>query len=71
MRDCFKRFDFDTLEADHFHDNSASGRVLHKMGFVKTGEALAGSAARAQKETVITYELERARFEALHPLTKP
>lgn len=71
VRDCFKRFDFDTLEADHFHDNSASGRVLHKMGFVKTGEALAGSAARAQKETVITYELERARFEALHPLTKP
>ena len=40
------RFGLHQITADHFADNPSLGRVLEKLGFVKTGSARFGSAAR-------------------------
>ncbi|SPH18389.1 Putative succinyl-CoA transferase [Defluviimonas aquaemixtae] len=39
-------FDLTEIEADHFADNPASGRVLEKLGFARTGTGTGTSAAR-------------------------
>ena len=69
--DCFERYGFTALEADHFHDNPASGAVLRKLGFVQNGEAVAASAARKEKEKVLLYKLERSHFETRLSSFKP
>lgn len=61
----FEQFDLSQTTADHFHDNPASGRVLEKLGFEKTGEGVGKSKARLEPETVIEYRLTRTRFESL------
>jgi RimJ/RimL family protein N-acetyltransferase len=40
------RFAPPAIEAEHFADNPASGRVLAKLGFVRVAETLGGSAGR-------------------------
>ena len=56
----FARFALTEVTADHFADNPASGRILQKLGFVKTGSALGGSAARPVKAPTVSYRLRRA-----------
>ena len=56
----FARFALTEVTADHFADNPASGRLLQKLGFVKTGSALGGSAARPVKAPTVSYRLRRA-----------
>ena len=41
-----QRGHFGPVHADHAKDNGASGRVLEKIGFIRTGEAVAKSAGR-------------------------
>ncbi len=60
----FARFGLTELTADHFNDNPSSGRVLRKLGFVKTGSALRGSAARTAKAPTSSYQLRRADLVA-------
>ncbi|SMX35244.1 GNAT family N-acetyltransferase [Actibacterium lipolyticum] len=60
----FKRFAPECVIADHFDDNPASGRVLRKLGFEKTGEDVAGSAARLEPAPVSLYRVNRSQFEA-------
>ena len=65
LKDCYGRFDLEEVIADHFHDNPASGRVLRKVGFEYTGQALGQSAAREKKEEVCEYSLSRVVLRAL------
>lgn len=53
------RFDLDEIEADHFLDNPASGRVLVKLGFEQYGQGIAKSAARVEAAPVTLYRLKR------------
>jgi len=46
------------VEADHFHDNPASRRVLIKLGFCEIGTGLGTSAAREEAEPVVIYAKE-------------
>lgn len=55
----FKWFDLDEIVADHFHDNPASGVVLKKLGFFKTGEGEGTSRARDEAEKVVEFRLKR------------
>jgi len=68
--DCFERYDFQSLNADRFHDNPASGRVLEKLGFEEIGTGMGGSRARAKPEKIIEYSLSRTAFEQHHNHTK-
>ncbi len=55
----FDRFPIARIEADHFVDNPASGVVLTKTGFVKTGTDMGTSTARVEPCALITYALHR------------
>ena len=60
LGDAFRRFpEVETLEADHFTDNPASGRVLEKLGFRRTGTGLGASKARVERAPVVLYRLSR------------
>ncbi|MEO0912779.1 MAG: GNAT family N-acetyltransferase [Pseudomonadota bacterium] len=56
---CFASFGIDAIEADHFADNPASGRVLQKLGFVEIGRGEGRSAARAGPSPNVLYRLTR------------
>jgi RimJ/RimL family protein N-acetyltransferase len=58
LADSFERYDIDAVVADHFADNPASGAVLRKLGFQKTGESTGTSAARLEPAPVIDYLLD-------------
>ena len=62
LPELFDRFPINTLAADHFEDNPASGRILRKMGFVETGKDTASSKGRLEPATVITYAVTRDTF---------
>ena len=57
LRWAFALFDLAEVTAGHFDDNPMSGRVLRKLGFVKTGSAMQASAARSAKTPPTTYRL--------------
>ena len=59
LRWAFALFDLAEVMAGHFDDNPMSGRVLRKLGFVKTGSAMQASAARSAKAPATTYRLLR------------
>ena len=59
------RFGLHQRTADHFADNPSSGRVLEKLGFVKTGSARLGSAARIGTALGYTYCLDCEHLPAL------
>lgn len=56
---CFSDFDLSEVDADHFQDNPASGRVLRKLGFKAIGEGVGCSAARLEPAPVSLYRLRR------------
>ena len=60
----FKRFPIRRLLADRFEDNPASGRVLEKCGFQKTGRTVGRSPARLEPAPCITYALTREKLRA-------
>jgi RimJ/RimL family protein N-acetyltransferase len=61
--DIFERFpEIDEVVADHFSDNPASGSVLAKLGFEKTGTGLGASKARVERAPNVLYRLTRVRF---------
>lgn len=64
VQDCFMRFGLTEILAARFADNPASGRILQKLGFVKTGEGLGESAARLEDEPEYRYRLNRTQFKA-------
>ena len=61
---CFGQLGLQTVQADHFTDNPASGRVLRKLGFVETGTDMGKSAARLELAPNITYRLTEPQFKA-------
>ena len=63
VKDCFERYEFQSLFADRFHDNPASGRVLNKVGFEETGKGMGTSAARPEAGEIIECTLTRVAFE--------
>lgn len=60
LADAMPRFGLETVEADHFADNPASGRVLTKLGFRLVGERAGRSAARPAPAPCRVYRLDRA-----------
>ena len=63
---CFQRFEeLSSLEADHFADNPASGAVLRKLGFEKTGTGLGASKARVERAPNVLYRLTRESFGSM------
>ncbi|MDU8944961.1 GNAT family N-acetyltransferase [Ovoidimarina sediminis] len=63
LADLFARFpEIDVIEADHFADNPASGAVLRKLGFEKTGTGLGASKARVERAPNVLYRLSREAF---------
>lgn len=63
IADAFRRFpEIDRIEADHFADNPASGVVLGKLGFEKTGTGLGAARARVERAPVVHYRLTRDRI---------
>ena len=61
---CFARFGLDAVQADHFDDNPASGRVLQKLGFRRAGQDRGGSAARLEPAAKTLYRLTRREWKA-------
>ena len=59
LPEVFERFPLNTLVAEHFDDNPASGGVLRKLGFVETGQGMGTSKGRLEPHPVITYALSR------------
>ncbi len=59
LPEVFDRLPVKRLVADHFEDNPASRRVLHKLGFTETGRDTATSKARLEPAPVITYVVTR------------
>lgn len=55
----FDRFPINTLHADHFEDNPASGVILRKLGFEQTGRTMGTSLARVEPAPLISYALKR------------
>ncbi len=60
LSDVMTRFNIDTIEADHFDDNPASGAVLRHVGFVRHLDSTGKSAARQGRHPVTVYRLNRA-----------
>lgn len=60
LADAIPRFAFTEIEADHFADNPASGRVLLKLGFVKTGTGTGTSGARDGPAPMVLYRWTQA-----------
>ena len=58
----FADLDLQVIDAGHFADNAASGRVLQKLGFAYTEDAPRFSRARACEVTCRMMTLPRARF---------
>ncbi|SFI83120.1 GNAT family N-acetyltransferase [Celeribacter neptunius] len=63
------RFAPEVIEAGHFADNPASGRVLAKLGFRRIGTRMVKSAAREGPAELCSYELTRNGF-ATRPAPK-
>ena len=59
LKACFDAFGLAEIDADHYRDNPASGRVLHKLGFRPNGEGMGHSAARLEPAPVSLYRLRR------------
>ena len=55
LADAIPRFALTDIEADHFADNPASGRVLLKLGFAKTGTGMGTSGARGGPAPMVLY----------------
>jgi RimJ/RimL family protein N-acetyltransferase len=49
----------DYLTIGHFADNSASARIIAKLGFTEQGEKIRECVAREEKARCLTYRLER------------
>jgi RimJ/RimL family protein N-acetyltransferase len=60
----FDELELDAVEAGHFADNAASGRVLQKLGFAYTQDVARFSRARDCDVTCRMMILPRTRFEA-------
>ncbi|MFN7597978.1 MAG: GNAT family N-acetyltransferase, partial [Cereibacter sp.] len=60
LADVIPRFALTGIEADHFADNPASGRVLLKLGFVKTGTGTGTSGARDGPAPTVLYRRMKA-----------
>ncbi|MFY0632524.1 MAG: GNAT family N-acetyltransferase [Vannielia sp.] len=60
----FERFGLESVEADHFDDNPASGRILRRLGFVQIGNANGTNPLRLEPEPMTLYRLTRHAFEA-------
>lgn len=58
----FDELDLSEVEAGHFADNPASGRVLQKLGFTYTGDQPRYSQARGEDVVCRMMILPRARF---------
>ncbi len=63
LPELFARFPINRLEADHFDDNLASGKVLAKLGFQVTGEGMGASKGRLEPCRIITYAVTRETFK--------
>lgn len=59
LPELFRRFPMSQIRANHFVDNDASGKVLRKLGFERTGTDVATSKARLEPAPVITYAVTR------------
>ncbi|WP_112322691.1 GNAT family N-acetyltransferase [Oceanibium sediminis] len=57
LADVLARLDLKQVTAEAFVDNPASHRVLEKLGFTRTGEAVGNSLARVEPAPVLTYRL--------------
>ncbi|MGI9391124.1 MAG: GNAT family N-acetyltransferase [Boseongicola sp.] len=64
LPEVFDRFPLNTLVANHFEDNPASGRVLKKLGFTEIGRDTAESKARLEPTPAITYAVTRDTLRA-------
>jgi ribosomal-protein-alanine N-acetyltransferase len=71
IRHVFQKEGFDYLTCGHFRENAASARVIAKLGFEPSGEALRDCAARGNKSRCITYRLTRERALAPAPQDLP
>jgi RimJ/RimL family protein N-acetyltransferase len=60
----FQQFSPDMVVAEHFDDNPASGVVLRRLGFEKTGFGMATSLARLEPAPNTLYRLKRADLVA-------
>jgi ribosomal-protein-alanine N-acetyltransferase len=58
----FERLGLERLESGRAADNDASGHVLEKLGFTRTGEGLVWSRPRRAEIRQLWYELPRARW---------
>jgi RimJ/RimL family protein N-acetyltransferase len=58
------RFDLSEIGANHFEDNPASGAVLRKLGFKKSGSGMAKSQARLEPAPVTLYRLKLEELKA-------
>jgi RimJ/RimL family protein N-acetyltransferase len=56
----FRHFAPDFVQAEHFDDNPASGAVLRRLGFEKSGSGLSQSPARLEPAPNTLYRLKRA-----------
>lgn len=61
----FRTRDIADMESGHFAENGASGRILTKLGFERTGEHRAWSPARARYLPHVDVVLTRERRAAL------
>nr|WP_245398677.1 GNAT family N-acetyltransferase [Oceaniglobus trochenteri] len=67
LYDTMARFHVQTLWADHFDDNPASGAVLRHAGFMPHHPDTGTSAARPGEHPVTVYRLNRADLRPLAP----
>ena len=58
------RFDLSEIGANYFEDNPASGAVLRKLGFKKSGSGMAKSQARLEPAPVTLYRLNLEELKA-------
>ncbi|MEQ9519581.1 MAG: GNAT family N-acetyltransferase [Parvibaculum sp.] len=64
----FDILNLETLASNHYADNPASGRILTKSGFEKTGEGIRPCLARDKDLPSIEYHLTRERWQAQNKL---